>query len=40
LVLFADGLNWISEAIKAACRNAIRQACLVHLIRSGTRLVP
>jgi putative transposase len=40
LVLCADGLTGISEAVEAAWPNTIHQTCIVHLIRSSTRLVP
>jgi putative transposase len=40
LVMCADGLTGISEAIEAAFPQAIHQTCIVHMIRSSTRLVP
>jgi putative transposase len=40
LVMCADGLTGISEAIEAAWPRAIHQTCIVHMIRSSTRLVP
>ena len=40
LVMCADGLTGIGEAIEAAFPQAIHQTCIVHMIRSSTRLVP
>ena len=40
LVICADGLSGIGEAIEAAFPRAIHQTCVVHMIRSSTRLVP
>ena len=40
LVICADGLTGISDAIEAAFPKAIHQTCIVHMIRSSTRLVP
>jgi putative transposase len=40
LVICADGLTGIAEAIEAAFPKAIHQTCIVHMIRSSTRLVP
>jgi len=40
LVICADGLTGIGEAIEAAFPAAIHQTCVVHMIRSSTRLVP
>ena len=40
LVICADGLTGIAEAIEAAYPEAIHQTCIVHMIRSSTRLVP
>lgn len=40
LILCADGLTGIAEAIEAAWPDTIHQTCIVHLIRSSTRLVP
>lgn len=40
LVLCADGLTGISDAIEAAWPAAIHQTCIVHMIRNSTRLVP
>jgi putative transposase len=40
LVMCADGLTGIGEAIEAAFPKAIHQTCIVHMIRSSTRLVP
>jgi putative transposase len=40
LILCADGLTGIAEAIEAAWPSTIHQTCIVHLIRSSTRLVP
>lgn len=40
LVVGADGLTGIGEAIEAAFPSAIHQTCIVHMIRSSTRLVP
>ena len=40
LVLCADGLTGLAEAVEAAFPNAIFQTCIVHMIRSSTRFVP
>jgi putative transposase len=40
LVMCADGLSGIAEAIEAAFPQAIHQTCIVHMIRSSTQLVP
>jgi putative transposase len=40
LVMCADGLTGIGEAIEASFPKTIHQTCIVHLIRSSTRLVP
>ena len=40
LVICADGLAGIAEAIEAAFPKAIHQTCIVHMIRNSTRLVP
>lgn len=40
LVLCADGLTGLPEAIEAAFPQAIFQTCIVHMIRSSTRFVP
>jgi putative transposase len=40
LVICADGLSGIAEAIEAAYPKAIHQTCIVHMIRNSTRLVP
>jgi len=40
LVICADGLSGIAEAIEAAFPRAIHQTCIVHMIRNSTRLVP
>ncbi len=40
LVLCADGLTGLPEAVEAAFPNAIFQTCIVHMIRSSTRFVP
>jgi putative transposase len=40
LILCADGLTGIKEAIEAAWPRAIHQTCIVHMIRSSMRLVP
>jgi putative transposase len=40
LIVCADGLTGIGDAIEAAFPHAIHQTCIVHLIRSSTRLVP
>ena len=40
LILCADGLSGIKEAIEAAWPRAIHQTCIVHMIRSSMRLVP
>jgi transposase-like protein len=40
LVMCADGLSGIAEAIEAAFPQAIHQTCIVHMIRSSTHLVP
>lgn len=40
LVICADGLTGIADAIEAAFPRAIHQTCIVHMIRSSTRLVP
>jgi putative transposase len=40
LVLCADGLTGLPEAVEAAFPEAIFQTCIVHMIRSSTRFVP
>ena len=40
LVICADGLTGIAEAIEAGFPKAIHQTCIVHMIRNSTRLVP
>lgn len=40
LVICADGLTGIAQAIEAAFPRAIHQTCIVHMIRNSTRLVP
>ena len=40
LVICADGLTGMPEAVEAAYPQAIFQTCIVHLIRSSTRFVP
>jgi putative transposase len=40
LVLCADGLTGLPEAVEAAFPQAIFQTCIVHMIRSSTRFVP
>ena len=40
LVLCADGLTGLPEAVEAAFPDAIFQTCIVHMIRSSTRFVP
>lgn len=40
LILCADGLSGIKEAIEAAWPKTIHQTCIVHMIRSSMRLVP
>ena len=40
LVLCADGLTGLPDAVEAAFPNAIFQTCIVHMIRSSTRFVP
>ncbi len=40
LVICADGLSGMPEAVEAAYPQAIFQTCIVHLIRSSTRFVP
>jgi len=40
LVLCADGLTGIGQAIEAIFPKAIFQTCVVHVIRSSTRFVP
>lgn len=40
LFLCADGLTGLPEAVEAAFPKTIFQTCVVHLIRSSTRLVP
>jgi len=40
LVLCADGLTGIADAVEAAYAETIYQTCIVHLIRSSTRFVP
>lgn len=40
LVLCADGLTGMSEAVEAAFPRAIFQTCIVHMVRSSTRFVP
>ena len=39
-VLCADGLSGLPEAVEAAFPRTIFQTCIVHMIRSSTRLVP
>jgi putative transposase len=40
LILCADGLKGIPEAVEAAFPKTIFQTCIVHMIRSSTRFVP
>ncbi len=40
LVLCADGLTGMSQAVEAIFPQAIFQTCIVHVIRSSTRFVP
>lgn len=40
LVLCADGLTGMPEAVEAAFPMAIFQTCIVHMVRSSTRFVP
>jgi len=40
LVLCADGLTGMAEAVEAAFPRAIFQTCIVHMVRSSTRFVP
>ena len=40
LVLCADGLTGLPEAVEAAFPQAIFQTCIVHMVRSSTRFVP
>lgn len=40
LVLCADGLTGMPQAVEAAFPQAIFQTCIVHMVRSSTRFVP
>jgi len=40
LVLCADGLTGLPQAVEAAFPQTIFQTCIVHMVRSSTRLVP
>lgn len=40
LVLCADGLTGLPQAVEAAFPETIFQTCIVHMVRSSTRLVP
>lgn len=40
LILCADGLTGLPDAVEAAFPKTVFQTCVVHLIRSSTRLVP
>lgn len=40
LVLCADGLTGMPEAVEAAFPMSIFQTCIVHMVRSSTRFVP
>lgn len=40
LVLCADGLKGLPEAVEAAFPGTIFQTCIVHMVRSSTRFVP
>ena len=40
LILCADGLTGMSDAVQAAFPKTIFQTCIVHLIRNSTRFVP
>lgn len=40
LVMCADGLTGMPEAVEAAYPQAIFQTCLVHVVRNSTRFVP
>ena len=40
LVLCADGLTGMGEAVEAIFPRAVFQTCIVHVIRSSTRFVP
>jgi putative transposase len=40
LVLCADGLTGLPDAVEASFPKAIFQTCIVHMVRSSTRFVP
>ena len=40
LVICADGLSGLPEAVEAAFPEAVFQTCIVHLVRSSVRFVP
>jgi putative transposase len=40
LILCADGLTGLPEAVEASFPQAIFQTCIVHMVRSSTRFVP
>jgi putative transposase len=40
LILCADGLTGMPDAVEAAFPGAIFQTCIVHMVRSSTRFVP
>ena len=40
LVLCADGLTGLPDAVEAAYPHAIFQTCIVHVVRNSTRFVP
>jgi putative transposase len=40
LVLCADGLTGLSDAVEAVFPHAIFQTCIVHMVRASTRFVP
>jgi putative transposase len=40
LILCADGLTGLPDAVEAAFPAAIFQTCIVHMVRSSTRFVP
>jgi transposase-like protein len=40
LIICADGLTGMPQAVEAAFPRAIFQTCIVHMVRSSTRLMP
>jgi putative transposase len=40
LVLCADGLSGMAEAVEASFPSAVFQTCIVHMVRSSVRFVP